>query len=339
VIWIVLRRLARREKQLQTTDWLLSTGNPAVRYLAAESLVTPRPAQAQLDRMRAEALKWAPLRQIVGLQSEDGSFPGRDSRGRAEATVNALHLMARCRMRAGDDPVDRALAYVKEHCTFQGAYSWVKGGSGVLPCYVGLFARTLIRLAGAEAAASNLSWICDHQRFDHRGTRGGGAKKWPYRAVESYGGCWRSVSCYHGVVAALSALAAVPPEARSETIRVRISQAVEYLRVHRVCRKGGADKLLFRHLTQYFLVGGHRLHLIDVLEALSMADPSLGEADWVAEAMQAVESTLLDGKVPLVKNYPSKLIDPVPLETVGEPCGFLTVQWLLVKQRFGPRHA
>jgi len=202
-------------------------------------------------RMRAEALQWTPVRQIVELQGEDGSFPGRDGRGRAEATVNALHLMARCGMRAGDDPVDRALAYIEGRHTFQGAYSWVNGGSGVLPCYVGLFAHTLIRLAGAEAAASQLSWICDHQRFDHR----------------------------------------------------------------------------------------DRLHLIDVLEALSMADPSLGEEDWVAEAMQTVESTLLDGKVPLVKNYPSKLVDPIPFEAVGQPSRFLTLQWLLVKRRFGLSHA
>ena len=218
----------------------------------------------------------------------------------------------------------------------KGAYSQNTGGSGILPCYLGYFVPIIAAVAGpdVEPVRTSVDWLLRHQRFDHKETRAGGDEEWPFRTPINYG-CWFSVSCYHGVAAALRAIASIPAAGRPDVDRRRLDEAVAYLRIHRVYKKSAVDKPLFRHLTQFFLHGGYRFHLIDVLEGLAWTDPALGRQEWVAEAIEAVDALAPDGRIRLVKNYPTHLIDPIPLEPVGEPSRFLTYQWLRTKRRFG----
>ena len=97
-------------------------------------------------------------------------------------------------------------------------------------------------------------------------------------------GCWDSVSCYHGVAGAFRAFAAIPVEHRTPEITERLEQALEYLRIHRLYKRSTLDKPLFRHLTQFFLVGDYRSDLLDMLQGLADADPSLIGEEWVAAA-------------------------------------------------------
>ncbi len=324
------------EKRL--IDWLLSAENPAARYLTARDLVHPPPSDRTLQSLRGKMLAWEPLGRILALQTEDGSFrAGHEAP--PVATYVALRLMSRCGMDARDAPVSRALGYLSGRFLGHGAFSYNTGGSGIVPCYVGLFTRDFIPMTGRESPAieASLQWIVDHQRFDHKQTRGGGGKKWPFRTVENSGGCWRSVSCYHGVVAALGALAAIPPEGRTAAQRERVKAALRYLEIHRAFKKSKEDKPLFRSLTQFFLFGGFRSHLIDVLEAIASADPGLAHAKWVQDALATVDRLTVDGRIELAQNYPTKLVDPLPFEPVGEPSRFLTYQWLRVKQKFSGR--
>lgn len=52
-------------------------------------------------------------------------------------------------------------------------------------------------------------------------------------------------------------------------------------------------------------------------------------------AVDDVDALCLDGKVTLVKKTAKQLMDPVPLEPIGEPSRLLTLQWLRVKRAFG----
>ncbi len=317
-------------------DWLLSPENPATQYLTARDLVRPRPSARELKALHAKMLAWEPLGQILSLQRDDGSFPAKQ-KGSPETTYIALRLMSRCGMGAKDDHVSRAVGYLRARHLGNGAFSHNTGGSGILPCYVGLYSMDLSAMLGVEApcVTSSLKWIVDHQRFDHRRTRGGGDQKWPYRVVDNYGGCWHSVSCYHGVVATLGALAAVPPASRTRAQAARVQAALRYLAIHRGLKKSSEDKPLFRHLTQFFLFGGYRSHLIDVLDAVANADSTLAQTEWVREAISVVDEHAVDGKIILAKNYPTNLVDPLPFERIGQPSRFLSYQWLRVKQRFG----
>ena len=316
-------------------EWLASPSNPPVRYLCARDLSSGDEVVG-LDDLRAEAIAWEPLQKVLALQEEDGRFPYNQKTPTAATTFTALGLMQRCGMTGEDEPFARSLAYLEDHHLFYGSFSHIRGASGVLPCYVGMLTQTLISALGPEhpVVESSIRWILDYQRFDHKQIRSAETKKWPYKAVDSYGGCWWSVSCYHGVVATLRALAALPPQHRSSEVKSRLSEALRYLEIHRVYKKT-SGKQLFRHLTQFFLFGGYRLHLIDVLEGIADANPDLVREDWVLEAVQAVDQLAEDGKIPLVKNYNTKLVDPLPFEPRGAPSRFLTYQWLLVKKKFG----
>lgn len=319
-----------------TVEWLSSRLNPPVRYLTARDLAPLSVPARELQAMREAALGWPPLRQILGLQLEDGSFPYGQKTPTAQPTFWALCLMARCGMDISDEPVRRIVGYLEHHQMGKGALSYTGGGSGVLPCYAGVVTAVLIEMGASESAVvqGSIQWLVDHQRFDHKTLRAGGDATWPYKAPTNYG-CWETVSCYHGVAGAFRAFAALPPAARSADVNHRIEEALEYLRLHRLYKGTAIDRPLFRHMTEFFLIGDYRSGLIDMLHAVADADSGLIHEDWVAGAVDDVERTLDAGRVTLVKNYGRKLIDPIPFEPIGEPSRFLTYEWLTIRRAFG----
>jgi hypothetical protein len=113
---------------------------------------------------------------------------------------------------------------------------------------------------------------------------------------------------------------------------VRLDEAIDYLRLHRLYRKSSTDKPLFRHMTQPFLIGDYRSGLLDMLQGIADADAGLAGEDWVRESIEAMEALADDGRVPLVKNYGAALMDEIPFEPVGESSRFLTYQWLCVRR-------
>ncbi len=318
-------------------DWLSSPGHPASRYLAARHLSPSPPPAEELDATREAVAGWEPMREILALQRDDGGFRHTGKTKTSAATFAAVGLMVRCGMDLRDEALARAVDQLLDAHLKRGAVSHTTAPSGVLPCYVGVMARTLMPILGHDhpAMRSCIDYIIEFQRFDHKDTRAGGTGEWPYKAVDNYGGCWWSVSCYHGVAATFGALAAIPAEHRSDEVKDRLAAALRYLEIHRVYKRSSIDRPLFRHLTQFFLVGDYRVHLIDVLEGIADADPGLIERDWIRAAVDDVDALCLDGKVTLIKNYAKQLMDPVPLEPIGEPSRLLTLQWLRAKRAFG----
>lgn len=186
----------------------------------------------------------------------------------------------------------------------------------------------------SELVQSSIQWLVDYQRFDTRTSRVGGEQPWHYKAPDNYG-CWETVSCYHGVAAAFRAFAAIPTERRSAEVELRLNQAIEYLRPRRLYKKTGTDQPVVRHMTTPFIIGDYRSDLLDMLAGIADADPALVDQDWVGEAVRDMDALTSDDRVVLAKNYGRKLIDPIPLEPVGEPSRFLTYQWLQTKQLLG----
>ena len=316
--------------------WLTQDDVPPVRYMILRDFPNSNSSPESIQKLGRESLIWPPLQKLLALQKPDGGFPSSKKTKTAETTLAALSLMARCGLTDQDINIQKTLAYINQNYLHDGVYTYRGKGSGVLPCYVGLFTRLIANVAGTQHQLfqSGIRWILDYQRFDHKTTRGGGNDQWPYKAVESYGGCWRSVSCYHGVVAALRALSVIAPENRTEEVVERIKSVIEYLRIHRVYKKSSEDRPLFRYSTRLFLFGGWRLNLLDILEGIAEADPSLINEDWVRDAVETVEKTKKEDKIVSAASYPTGLIDPDPLEKSGAPSRFLTHQWLKVTQKF-----
>lgn len=316
--------------------WLSSPENAPVRYLAARDLTQPPSSAAALKKLRAAALAWEPLRQVLDLQLDDGSFPYRQKTPTAQPTFSALWLMHRCGMQADDDPVARAVGYLTERHLAKGGLSFTTGASGSLPCYTGLVVAALVKMGALETdlVQTSLQWLVDHQRFDHKTGHAGGDEVWPYKAPANYG-CWDSVSCFHGVAGAFQGLAAVPAALRSDDVNQRLDEAIDYLRVHHLYKRSSGERPIVRHMTQFFLVGDYRSDLLDMLQGIADADPDLIDEEWVAAAVEDMEGFTEEGKVTLVKNYGRKVADPIPLEPLGEPSRFLTHQWLSIRRAFG----
>jgi len=312
-------------------EWLSSPANPPVRYLVARDLGSTD--ASDLAELRSAIFDWPPLVDVLALQRDDGGFPSREKPESARATFWALRLMARCGLDLGDDPVSRAVEYLEHHHHHE-ALSFSGGASGVLPCYLGVTTEALIRLGALDTplVQDSLTWLVEHQRFDHREAKAGGLSEWPYRAPVNFG-CWQSVSCYHGVAGAFRAMAAVPLSQRTPAIEQRLGEAIEYLRIHNLYKKSTSDRPLFRHMTQPSLVADYRSDLLDMLDGVANADPALASEAWVRDAVDDMDDLAADGRVPLVKNYGKKLMDPIPLEPVGEPSRFLTYQWLTVRHK------
>ena len=308
-----------------------------MRYLAARDLSEPRTPAGVLAGLREQIPAWAPLRQILAMQHPDGSFAAQGNPADARRTFWALLLMQRCGLDASDEPAARAIGYLNQRHRSAGAVSCGQGGSGVLPCYLGVVTTALIKMGAlsTEIVQSSIRWLIDHQRYDHRAMRAGGDEPWPYRAPGNYG-CWESVSCYHGVAGAFRALAAIPAERRTAEIRQRLDEAIEYLRIHRLYRTSKTGRPLFRHMTQPFLIGDYRSGLLDMLQGVADAGPALIRHDWVQAAVDDMRQLTAGGRVVLVKNYGRRLIDQIPFEPLGEPSRFLTYQWTLIQQTLGP---
>jgi hypothetical protein len=316
-------------------EWLSAPTNPPIRYLTARNLTEPGPSAKTLKEFRDEILAWEPLQRILNRQLEDGSFPKGQKTPTAQRTFWALCLVQRCGLDVTDEPVARIIDYLTQNHLRKGALSYTTGGSGVLPCYLGVVAAALIKMGALDTdiVQSSIKWLIDHQRFDHRTTRAGGDKAWPYKVPENYG-CWDTVSCYHGVAGAFRAFAAIPPTRRSADVHQRLAEAIEYLQIHRLYKTSAANRPLFRHMTQFFLVGDYRSDLLDMLEGVADADPTLIRQDWVQTAVTDMNNLTSDGRVTLAKNYGKKLIDPIPFEPIGAPSRFLTYQWLGIHSTF-----
>ncbi len=315
-------------------DWLCDPACPPVRYQALRDLAPEPPSARELERLHAEALAWPPLQRLLSTQQDDGGFPWAWKQQTAMPTFVALDVMARCGLDAGDEPVARALDWVLQEHGRRGPPSYLKGASGILPCYVGKVGRAIFRLAGPDAplVREAIEWVVAHQRFDHRERRAGGDVPWPIKSPGNTG-CWDSISCYHGVVGALGVLATVLAEVRSDSVQARVDQALDYLRRVRGYRRSNG-KPITRFLTKLYIVGDYRSHVLEVLEVLADLDPTLSGEDWVADMAAWVESRAVEGRLPQDTEYGKKLAEPLGLEEVGAPSRFLTLQWERTKRRF-----
>ena len=85
---------------------------------------------------------------------------------------------------------------------------------------------------------------------------------------------------------------------------------------------------------QFFLVGDYRSDLLDILQGIADADPTLVGENWVRTALDDIDDLSSEGRIILAKNYGRKLIDPIPFEAVGTPSRFLTYQWLHIRKIF-----
>lgn len=318
-----------------TVSWLLDGDDPSVRYLTLTNLLGAAPDDPDVVAARAAIMTEGTVPRILATQLDDGHWEGRDRfyTGKYRGTVWQLVILAEL-VADGTDPRVRAACEAilrdsqdRESDAFSMARAKRDGGglhSQVIPCLTGNMVWSLIRLGMADdpRVQRAIDWIATYQRFDDGD--GEAPTGWPY---EPYEICWGRHTCHMGVVKALKALAAIPPDRRSPEVERTLADGAEFLLRHHVHRRS-------HDLTKDSKPGWRRfgfplMYQTDVLEILGILT-SLGHRDArMAEALDLVAGKAdADCRWHLASTFNDRFV--VPIETKGEPSRWLTLRALQV---------
>ena len=204
-----------------------------------------------------------------------------------------------------------------------------KAGGGlasrVVPCLTGNLVWSLIRLGLLDdpRVQAGIDWLTTFMRFDD----GDGAPPagWPYDGWEM---CWGRHTCHMGVVKALKALSAIPPQRRSPAVRRTLEQGSEFLLAHHVHKRS-------HDLTRVSKPGWKRfgfplMYQTDVLEILGILT-TLGRAgdERAREARDLVAAKHdAQGRWRLENTFNGRFV--VDIEAKGQPSRWITLRALRV---------
>ena len=298
----IIARVSRRATRADTdtTDWLLSSDEPALRYRTLTELLGEAAEGGAAAAARRAIMEHGAAPRILAAQNADGHFgrPGAFYNDKYRGTVWQLIVLAEL----GADPAD---ARVRAACEailrdsqepesggFSVECSKKRGGglaSGVIPCLTGNMVFSLVRLGYLDDPRLQraVDWIATWQRFDDG--ESAPPKEGPYARYEM---CWGGHTCHMGGVKALKGLAEIPPGRRSPAVRRTIADGTEYLLRHHVHRR--SHDLTRDSKPGWRRFGFPRMYQTDVLEILGIF-AKLGAAEHGAPAAgQRPDSPLLD---------------------------------------------
>lgn len=318
-----------------TIEWLLEKENPSVRLFTLENLLGKTALHPEVLETRKDVMFRGIVPAILGRQDESGYWceAERFYLEKYEGTVWQLLILAELGCAPEDERIRRACTFILENSQDLESYGFAvhrsgKNGGGrhseVIPCLTGNMTWSLIRLGFMhdDRVQQALDWICRYQRSDDGGTTP--PRTWPYERLEA---CWGRHSCHMGVVKALKALAAIPPDERSGAVRNKISELAEYLLVHRIFKRSHAPEAISK--PGWLRFGFPLMYQTDVLEITSILT-GLGYRDSrMDEALALIRSKQgADKRWKMENTFNGKMI--VDIEIKGAPSKWITAKALRV---------
>lgn len=315
--------------------WLLEENNPSVRYYTLKLLLGVDVESDELIQAKREIMVSGIVPAILARQSEDGSWgiPDKFYTMKYEGTVWQLMILAELGADPEDDRIHRACEFVlsMSQAADDGGFSVEhskKTNAGlpskVIPCLTGNMTWTLIKLGYLSdgRVQASIDWIVKNQRADD-----GDKPKLPDWAYENRVACFSSHTCSMGVVKSLKALSAIPEEMRSDAVKAKIDELVEFILIHHIYRrshdlnkdsKSGWKKLGFPLMYQTDI-----LEILTILVDLDIKDERMNEAIMLLKSKQSS-----DGSWKLENTYNGKFI--VDIEKKGEASKWITLKALYV---------
>jgi hypothetical protein len=323
----------------KVTEWLLEIDNPSVRYLTLTSLLDKPDDDKKVTEAKKAIMAYGVVPEILALQNEDGSWglPEMFYRNKYAGTVWTLMVLAEMGADKDDPRIKKTCEFILKHAQEpeSGGFSCcesVKTGaglpSGVVPCLTGNMVYTLIKLGwlSDERLTKAIDWIVKYQRTDD------GVENAPSGApYEKYAMCWGKHSCHMGVAKALKALAAIPPENRSEAVNNKIDEMAEYFLTHHIYKKSHNLSEISR--PGWLKFGFPLMYQTDILELLEMF-VFLGIKDErLIDAVEIIKSKQLpDGTWKLENSNNGKMI--IRIENKGKPSKWITLKALNVLKEY-----
>ncbi len=304
--------VAHRSPDDAVLNWLLKPEQPAMRFLASRHLVTPRPSQQTLERLRSEIPRRSWAARILAKQREktwwttkkNGYLPYFG------ATIWHLQVLADLGMTKTDERIVNAADFwLGLHYAKDGGYApRIRPKRGHL-CTTGNMVRSLVRFGYLkdERVQSAIRWLVDQQLpdggWDCFGRRRGTIDAWE----------------------AMSAFAEIPEQSRTSNVREAIRKGGEFFLKRRLLHEGRPSKRwMSLHYPWHFFY--------DVLAGLDFTTAlGYGNDHRTSEAFSVLLSKRRpDGRWASEGNnwY------PLPLEKPGAPSKMITFLALRVLKRW-----
>ena len=325
---------------LRVLDWLLDQENPSVRYLALRDLAGVSPDGVELRRARKAVMDRGPVPRILAKQ-DPGGFWGRAEdfyvRSKYKGTVWTFILLAELAADGSDPRIGRACDFVlrwsQDRSSGGFAYrgSAENGGqpSAVVPCLTGNMLWGLIRFGKLDdpRVQRGVDWIVKYLRCDDGRTRP--PQNPPYNRYEM---CWGKHTCIDAVVKPLKALAEIPQDRRSPSVRRTIALAREFLLLHRLYQRshesGRPIKLKLLKLGFPLMWDTDVLEMLGLLARLGCRDPRLEDARGLVLSKRDGQ-----GRWVLEESFSGRTI--VGLERRGYPSRWVTLKALTALRALG----
>jgi hypothetical protein len=271
------------------TEWLLEPSNPSVRYYTLTDILDLPPWHPQVQEARAAILTGGVVPRILARQSSGGYWGKPENfylHSKYRGTVWQLLVLAEHGATVEDGRVRRACEFILDRSQHaeSGGFAYrcaARGGDPdkILPCLTGNMVWALIRLGYGceERVMRGVEWIARYQRFDDSVEQP--PEGWPYDGLER---CWGKHTCHMGVVKALKALAEIPPEHRTESVKSTLASGAEYLLRHSIYRRSyGRHRVAMKEWLLFgfpLMWNTDALEILGILTRLGYRDPRMREA-------------------------------------------------------------
>jgi len=322
-----------------STDWLLGTDNPSVRYFTLTNILEKSEGESEVKKAKGDIMETGVVPRMLAKQRKEGCWeaPERFYTAKYKGTVWQLIILAELGADESDECIKKACEFILQNSQNleSGAFSlWrsarTGGGrsSGVIPCLTGNMIWSLIRFGYLEDSRvkRGIDWIAAYQRFDD-----GIEKKPKDSPYDRWEACWGKHSCHMGVVKALKALAEIPAEKRSKKVKNTIDEGVEYLFKHHIYKRSHDLQRVSK--PKWLRFGFPLMYQTDVLEILGIL-MNLGYKDKrLQEAMDLVVSKQDEqGRWVLESTFNGRF--QTNIEQKGKPSKWITLRALQVLKKF-----
>jgi len=319
----------------KTLNWLLEENNPSVRYYTMTYLLGAEVNHSELVEAKKQIMLSGAVKEILDFQNDDGSWgnPDKFYTMKYKGTAWQLLILAELGADPEDDRVQNACEFILKmsQASEDGGFSVEHGKkndaglpSKVIPCLTGNMTWTLIKLGYLkdDRVQSSIDWIVKNQRADD-----GDKPKLPKWAYENRVACFSSHTCFMGIVKSLKALSAIPIELRSDDVKTKIDELVEFILIHHIYKKShelnrdakpGWKRLGFPLMYQTDI-----LEILTILIDLDIKDKRMDDALALLKSKQ-----LSDGRWKLENTYNGKFV--VDIEKKGEPSKWITLKSMYV---------
>jgi hypothetical protein len=216
------RRPAHPPRELVDVDavtaFLATSRDPGI---ALQAATIPGPGAAhepELAALRARCYADPRLARLFARQGADGSWgAAAEPARRILSTLWLTKAFTEIGVEADHPGLARALDFLQTQALMDGGMSIDGRHDGVLACYTGIIADTMLRAGRPETAAGPLQWITTFQQVRYAGRDYLGEERpvWGDYLKTRYGGCFAGTSCLIGVIKAGVALARAGDEAGS----------------------------------------------------------------------------------------------------------------------------